>query len=429
MRRKLSSILTLVVATTVLAGCTTEALSGKSDDASQRISVSLAEGVHTNQIRAMLPEFETATGIKVDLNVLGLDQLSTQYQVKLNTQSSDLDVIYFRPLQETRLFADNGWLADLTTKVSEDAEWNWEDFTPSSIAAATAESKVYGVPVMTEREIIFYNKEILADKGIDVPTTMDELKAAAEALHDPQNNQFGISMRGTANSAVPPFSGFLYSFGGDWMDENRNATIDTPEAIAAFDYYGSLLRNYGPRGVASVDGAQARSIFMNGQAAIFIGEDSAAGLIEDPAESQVAGKVGYAEFPSGPHGSLPWDITPWAVGVSAFSTKTEAAWTYVKWATSPEVLNASMKDSTSPSPRQSSWENPEITEGFNPELVTIIRSYADRAVGYDRPLVIEVGMVRDIVGAPIITAINAGDVVAAAAKANKDFQDYLDTES
>lgn len=434
MRPRARIIAAAIVVGSLLAGCSNATPAPSSDGspagtpAGQTISVSLTEGAHTNQLRAMLPDFEATTGIKVELNVLGLDQLSTQYQVKLNAKSTDLDVLYYRPLQETRLFADNGWLLDLTDKVNEDAAWNFGDFTPSSVASATANDRVYGVPAMTERLIMFYNKEMLDAKGVAVPTTMDELQAAAKALHNPDANQFGISMRGTANSAVPPFSGFLYSFGGDWMDASRTSTVGSEQAIAAYQFYGDLLRNYGPRGATSVDGAQARSIFLNGQAALFIGEDSAAGLIEDPKESQVAGKVGYAKFPAGPAGSRPWDVTPWAVGVSAFSEKQEAAWAFVKWATSSEVLDASMKESQSPSPRLSSWANAGITGGFNPELVEIVQAYAGIAVGADRPQVIEVGKVRDIVGAPIVAAINGEDVAAAAAKANTEFQVYLDTE-
>ena len=48
--------------------------------------------------------------------------------------------------------------------------------------------------------------------------------------------------------------------------------------------------------------------------------------------------------------------------------------------------------------------------------------------GYDRPLVVQVGAARDIIGTIITAAINGEDVTAAANKANADFQKLLDSE-
>lgn len=428
--RRAAPIAALAAVGLALAGCS----AGNSEEQSegdlrgQTVSVSLSEGTYTNQLRESLPEFEEETGITVELNVLGLDQLSNQYQVKLNAQSADLDVMFFRPLQEARLFEDNGWLVDLTDQVAEDADFGWDDFTASSVQSVTVDDSVYGVPAMTEREILFYNTELFAEAGIEVPTTTEELEAAAKKLHDPANGRFGIALRGQLSAAVTTFSGFLYSFGGDWVDESGNAAIDSKEAIAAYEYYGGLLRNYGPSGASSIDGAQARAIFQNGQAAMYIDPDSGAGLLEDPTESQIAGKVGYAPFPTGPEGMHPYDVTSWAAGISEYSEKKAASWEFIKWATSSGVLDAAMQNQKSPSPRSSSWEDPEVASGFSQELTDIFSQYEGEAVGRDRPSVIEVGKVRDIVGAPIIAAINGEDVAAAAKQANESFQEYLDSE-
>lgn len=427
-----SAFVTTAALALMLTGCGSNAgpgsdPSGGGDISGQTISVSLSEGTYTNELKRLLPEFEEETGVKVELNVLGLDQLSNQYQVKLNASSADLDVMLYRPLQEVRLFADNGWLLDLSEMVKDDADWNWDDFSQSSVESVTVDGKIFGVPTMTEREILFYNKEMFEAKGIEVPTTMQELEAAAEALHDPANNQYGIVLRGKLAAAVTTFSGFLYSYGGDWFD-GEQGTIDSPEAIEAFKFYGGLLNKYGPRGADSVDAAQARAIFQNGQAAMYIDPDSGAGLLEDPAESQVAGKIGYAKFPEGPQGMHPYDVTSWAGGISKFSEKQEASWEFLKWATSSKVLDGAMQNQKSPSPRLSSWDSPEVTTGFSQELVDIFKAYESVAVGYDRPVVIEVSKVRDIVGRPIVAAINGEDVEAAAKQANDELTNYLANE-
>ena len=50
-------------------------------------------------------------------------------------------------------------------------------------------------------------------------------------------------------------------------------------------------------------------------------------------------------------------------------------------------------------------------------------------MGHDRPQLEQVARAREFVGGPLVTAIEGGDVKAAADAANKDFQDLLDGES
>lgn len=393
------------------------------------ITVTLAAGAWTNTVQERVSEFTEESGIEVNLDVLGLDQLNNQYQVKLNAESTDFDVMAYLPLQSAQMFASNGWAEDLSERVQEDTEWDWEDFSPAARSATEVEGGIYGVPLMTEREIMFYNKDMFADAGVEVPTTLDELMVAAEELHDPTNGQFGVVLRGQANSAVTTFSGFLYSFGGDWMDEAGNPTVNTPEAIAAYDYYGELLSQYGPPGAGNLGATEARAVFQQGQAAIYIDPDSGAGLLEDESESLIAGSVGYAPFPAGPAGSHPYDVTSWAAGINKFSENKDAAWEFIKWATSEEILGAAMSEQGSPSPRSTSWADPSVTEGYPSELVEIVKLYEGETVGTWYPLVEQVGKVRDIVGSPITAAINGEDVKDSADKANADFAELLESES
>ena len=88
-----------------------------------------------------------------------------------------------------------------------------------------------------------------------------------------------------AASAVPlvtQFSSFLYSMGGDWFDADRKATINTPEALAAIDLYGTLLREYGPPGVLNMSWPQAVAIFAQGNAAMYTDASSIYANLLDP---------------------------------------------------------------------------------------------------------------------------------------------------
>ena len=61
---------------------------GEDGAGSKTVRVTLANHVWTENIKKALPEFEKETGLKVELTQLGEDQLSDQYNVKLNAGSS-----------------------------------------------------------------------------------------------------------------------------------------------------------------------------------------------------------------------------------------------------------------------------------------------------------------------------------------------------
>lgn len=411
-----------------LAGCGTTDKEVKAAKTSTTISVFVASNPWVETIKPKLADFEKETGIKVDLQSFGNDQLSDQYNVKLNAQSTDIDVMVYRPLQEAKLFADNGWLQDLTKNVSEDSKWGWDDFQASTKQTVTVDKKVYGVPLMTEREIIFYNQDVLNKAGVKVPKTLDELKAAAKAINDPANGTYGVAMRGRLADAVTSFSGFLYSFGADWATKSGKSGIGTQKAIDAYEYYGDLVRNYGPPGATNMGWVEASAIFAQGKAGFYIDADSQAYVFQDPKQSTIADSVNYAPFPEGPAGARPYNDVPWAAGVSALSKHKDAAWTFIKWATSSQMFKDAITEQSSPSPRQSTWDDSKAVAGFPPALVDIVRQYTKIGVGYDRPQVIQVGKARDIVGAPIVAAINGEDVTAAAKAANTAFDEFLKTD-
>ena len=128
------------IASLGLAACGSGGGGGnESSDAAGPLRVTLANHVWTEQIKAAIPEFEKETGIKVELTQLGEDQLSDQYNVKLNAGSEDIDVMMYRPLQEGKLFAKNKYLADLSDNVKKDSSWDWNDFQQNTVAATTSD--------------------------------------------------------------------------------------------------------------------------------------------------------------------------------------------------------------------------------------------------------------------------------------------------
>ena len=416
------------MATGALTACGNGGGAPAADTGSKTVRVTLANHVWTDTIKSKLPEFEKQTGLKVELSQYGEDQLSDQYNVKLNAGTNEIDVMMYRPLQEGKLFAKNGYLADLSKNVKTNKEWGWEDFQSGPVVATTYKDKVVGVPTITEQEVLYYRKDLLKKAGLEVPKTMVELEAAAKAIKAQNPGIAGFVARTGKSPAVTQFSSFLYSFGGDFIGADGKSAVSSDAAKKAYAFYGGLIHNYGPANVSTdMSWPEAMAIFTQGKAGLYTEADSLYKNATDPVKSKVAKTVGFAPMPSGPSGSKAYNIPSWALGINEASTNQANAWKFIEWATSKNMTLAIQKDGV-PGARTSVWSDPAGISTYPADLAETIAVSTKNGVGHDRPLVIKVPESRDIVGNPIVVAITGGDSGAAADTASAAFQKVLDAE-
>jgi len=421
--------ITGIATAALLLGSGLAACSAAGGGESETLRVTLVNHVWTDIIKDKIPEFEKETGITIELAQFGEDQLSDQYNVKLNAGSDEIDVMMYRPLQEGKLFAKNGYLADLSDRVTENGDWDWSDYQEGPVDSTSYDGQVVGVPIITEQEVLYYRKDLLKAAGLEVPTTMDELLAAAEQLKNDNPGVAGFVARTAKSAAVTQFSSFLYSYGGDFIDEDGNASIDTPEAKAAFATYGKLINEFGPENVSTdMSWPEAMAIFTQGNAAFYTEADSLYKNATDPANSKVSETVGFAPIPAGPDGSRAYNVPSWALGVNEASSQQDNAWKFIEWATSQE-MTLEIQQAGVPGARASVWEDPAGISTYPADLAETIAIATKNGVGHDRPLVIRVPEAREIVGDPIVVAITGGDSDAAADAANIAFQELLDDEN
>ena len=332
-----------------------------------------------------------------------------------------------RPLQEVQQFIQNGYLAEVSDLLA-DEEFDSADFISAALGGyaqnGANDGKYYGVPLVTERQVLFYRKDLLEKANLEVPTNLDELMAAAEALDGIEDGVVGFTGRGKGNPAVTQFSTYLYSFGGDFIDfETNKATINTPEAVAAFEYYGKLLREYGPASATNMHWNECAALYSTGGAALCTDADAIWQSFCGP-ETEVYENAGFAVSPT----NATWNICSWGLGISANSPNKEAAEAFVKWAAGVEI-NKYIQTAGISTARNSAWEDPECTANYPEELLAAIQKGNEIATkAYDRPMTTSVAQARDIIGVVITTAIEGGDVQAAADKANAEFQAVLDED-
>ena len=362
----------------------------------KEIRVLLANHPYGELLKAAIPEFESATGIKVNAESLQESQLTQKLTTEFATSSSSVDVFMTRPLQEGKMFYKNGWYEPL-------ASYDFSDYPKNVMSVSTFGAKSYIVPLVTEWQVLYYRKDLFASAGIKVPTTFAELEAAAAKLNS--DAVAGVASRGKGAAAVTQLSSYVYNYGGLYLDEGV-AVFDSKPAIEAIRFYGKLLGNYGPKGVTSMSWENIMPLFQAGKVAMWTDASVFYGQIVDPTKTQLgADKVGIANFPAGPKANSPFIVTSWGMAVAKQSKKKDLAMKFIDWATSKELATRGMLANITMA-RSSVWEDKAVLAKINPGLVETRAFAAKNGYPLDRPYMSAVGEARDLIGELVIESIN-----------------------
>lgn len=362
----------------------------------KEIRVLLANHPYGELLKAAIPEFEAATGIKVNAESLQESQLTTKLTTEFATSSSTVDVFMTRPLQEGKMFYKNGWYEPL-------AAYDFTDYPKNVMSVASFGSRTYIVPLVTEWQVLYYRNDLLAAAGLKVPANFDELEAAAKKLNS--DAVAGFASRGKGAAAVTQLSSYVYNYGGLYLDKGA-AVFDSKAAVDAIRFYGRMNGTYGPKGVTSMSWENIMPLFQAGKVAMWTDASVFYGQIIDPAKTQLgADKVGIANFPAGPKTNTPFIVTSWGMAVAKQSKKKDLAMKFLDWATSRELATKGMLANITMA-RSSVWEDKAVLAKIHPGLVETRSFAAKNGYPLDRPYMSAVGAARDLIGELIIESIN-----------------------
>jgi multiple sugar transport system substrate-binding protein len=102
------------------------------------------------------------------------------------------------------------------------------DFTPSLISRLTYQGKLYGIPQVTDMQLLVYRKSLLSAAGIQPPQTVDELLAAAKKLTTDKVKGLFVGNDGGVGILGGPA---LWSAGLDYLTEDNQFGFDDPAAV------------------------------------------------------------------------------------------------------------------------------------------------------------------------------------------------------
>lgn len=131
--------------------------------------------------------------------------------------------------------------------------------------------KTLGVMTLSSALTLFYNKELLAGAGLQVPKTADALIAAAKTIHAPAKGIHGVAGTTTGiDTTIQNESGaFVFGMGGSWFKNCQPNFTDATVQRAVKAYADTLA--FSARGYAH---AQRTTLFESGKAGFMIDKAS-----------------------------------------------------------------------------------------------------------------------------------------------------------
>ena len=310
----------------------------------EKITVGVIPAGYFKNLDAMMSDFKTLTGVDARLEMTPPGQIRQKAVLDLSSKtgtwaSHAADPMYYM------LYVANGWIDPLDGylgdgKLTDDTWFQFEDIQPGHRGATSVDGRPYGVPYDGEATIQIYRKDVYDAAGLKPAETLDEYASNAAAIHNPGNRLWGCALRGFrgAGQNMYIYPSIFRAYGGEWFDGKR-VTVDTPEALAALEYYVKLLNSYAPAGVENWNWPDIADAFSQGTVGSYIDGHGSAAVVASPEKSKVVGKIGFARWPKGPSGKRVTSIWNWSFPINgALSAKQkQATWLFAQWAGSREV--------------------------------------------------------------------------------------------
>jgi sorbitol/mannitol transport system substrate-binding protein len=317
-------------------------------------------------MQGLTSEFTAANpDITVEWVTLEENVLRQKVTTDIATKGGQFDIMTIGTY-EVPIWGKQGWLVSLNDLP---AEYDIDDLLPAIRGGLTVDGNLYAAPFYGESSMVMYRKDLMEKAGLTMPEapTWTEIKAAAAAMTDKDNEIYGICLRGKAGwgENMAFLTAMSNSYGAKWFDMDWKPQFDGAAWKATLTDYLDMMNNSGPPGAANNGFNENLALFQQGKCGMWIDATVAASFVTG-ADSTVADKVGFALAPDnglGKRGNWLW---AWSLAIPAGTQKEASAKKFVEWATSKAYLElvASKEGwaNVPPGTRTSLYENPEYAK-------------------------------------------------------------------
>ena len=291
-------------------------------------------GYSEEDVTAMTQAFTESTGIQVNPTFVAYEELAPK--ILTSASSGGYDVILGDCIWPAQ-FAKAGLVLDVTDRVE---ALELDDIYQGALDATRYEGRYYDMPWLNDVKYMFVNTELLKQAGIEeLPATWDELIEDAKAVKEQGICEYPIvGCYAQAECLICDYTCIAGSFGGAFVDENNQPTLNSEENVAALDFMASTLQDglCNPKSLEMIED-DVLSTFAAGNAVFAINWTYQYASMNDESQSSVAGQGVIMPIPGTDkaesatvNGGMPLMIT-------AGCGHPDEAWEYMQFLASKEM--------------------------------------------------------------------------------------------
>lgn len=244
---------------------------------------------------------------------------------------------------------------------------NLEEIGAGMRAAHTYGGKMIGIPYRHATHGLFYNEEILKERGITrAPATFEDVIEFAEKCSFVRSD--GTRVHGFATSMDDPsgIGDVIRAFGGNFISNDYRFRADEPEAVRAI----TLLREWYqkqviPRNMMTFKTEEVITAIQQGRAAITNQPFGRFNNYNDPKQSKYPGAVKVTNIPLlkslGRPGLSPAKTSVWAFAIPKNARDKALSWGFIREVSNKENTIKAAMNGNGPV-RLSAYDDPRVQQ-------------------------------------------------------------------
>lgn len=259
-----------------------------------------------------------------------------------NATTGQMPDVSFQGLNRLRLFAERGIAVDLGPMLAAEGDASKLGYSKPLLGLGFHAKVQCGLAFATSNPISYYNVDLFRKAGLNpdqFPTKWDDVIASAQKIRALGDGTEGLFFRWPGDDWM--FSALLYGYGGRMLTEDeKDVAFNGPEGLAALKLLDRMVKEGGMPNYAGTADLQA---FAAGKLGMMFRTTAQVRSIANSVGSNFELRTTLMPVIDPVKGRLP---TGGAGGMitTRDARKQEAAWKFLKFATSPEGTTLMVKN-------------------------------------------------------------------------------------
>ncbi len=212
-----------------------------------------------------------------------------------------------------------------------------DDFEPAFLANSRYDGQLWSIPFQRSAVVMYYNKTMFKDAGLEPPTSWQEWAEAAQKLTSQQGDTTNWGLQFPSGWPYWLFQPLAIGAGQNIFSDDCHVAFNDPKVVEAVQFYIDLSHKYKamPEGVQSV-WPSAPTDFASGATAMIVHSSGSLRGILEQAQFDV-GVMPYPGKEAGTYASVPGGGNFYILK-GAPKEQRDAAWKFIEFVTRPEYV-------------------------------------------------------------------------------------------